>query len=32
VLESGRVVQQGAWDDLRRAPATPLLQSLLAPL
>ncbi len=32
VLEAGRIVQQGAWDDLRRAPATPLLQSLLAPL
>src|SRR6267378_3713653 len=32
VLEAGRVVQQGAWDDLRRSPVTPLLQSLLAPL
>ncbi|HSY49941.1 MAG TPA: ABC transporter ATP-binding protein [Thermoanaerobaculia bacterium] len=32
VLEQGRIVQQGSWDDLYRAPATPLLRSLLAPL
>lgn len=32
VLEQGRIVQQGSWEDLCRAPATPLLQSLLAPL
>jgi molybdate transport system ATP-binding protein len=32
VLEQGRVVQRGCWTELYRAPATPLLQSLLAPL
>ncbi|HLW55531.1 MAG TPA: ATP-binding cassette domain-containing protein [Candidatus Angelobacter sp.] len=32
VLEQGQVVQQGSWQELCRAPATPLLESLLAPL
>lgn len=32
VLEEGRLVQRGAWDELYSAPATPLLRSLLAPL
>jgi molybdate transport system ATP-binding protein len=32
VLEDGRVVQDAPWAALRRAPATPLLASLLAPL
>jgi len=32
VLEHGRVVQSGTWEELHRAPATPLLRSLLAPL
>jgi ABC-type sulfate/molybdate transport systems ATPase subunit len=32
VLEQGRIVQQGTWEELCRAPATPLLGSLLAPL
>jgi ABC-type sulfate/molybdate transport systems ATPase subunit len=32
VLEHGRTVQSGTWDELRKAPATPLLSSLLAPL
>jgi len=32
VLEQGRTVQQGTWEELGRAPATPLLASLLAPL
>lgn len=32
VLEQGRIVQQGTWEELSRAPATPLLASLLAPL
>ena len=32
VLEAGGVVQFGAWDDLRKAPATPLLECLLEPL
>jgi len=32
VLEHGKVVQSGSWDELRGAPATPLLRSLLAPL
>ncbi len=32
VLEQGRIVQQGTWEELCRAPATPLLRSLLAPL
>jgi len=32
VLEQGTVVQSGTWEELRSAPATPLLRSLLAPL
>jgi len=32
VLEQGRIVQQGSWEELSRDPATPLLRSLLAPL
>jgi molybdate transport system ATP-binding protein len=32
VLEEGRIVQSGSWSELYRAPATPLLGSLLAPL
>jgi ABC-type sulfate/molybdate transport systems ATPase subunit len=32
VLEQGRIVQSGCWSELYRTPATPLLQSLLAPL
>jgi ABC-type sulfate/molybdate transport systems ATPase subunit len=32
VLEHGKVVQSGTWEELRSAPATPLLRSLLAPL
>jgi len=32
VLEEGKVVQRGNWNDLYGAPATPLLRSLLAPL
>ena len=32
VLERGHIVQQGSWEELCRAPATPLLGSLLAPL
>jgi len=32
VLEQGKIVQQGSWEELYRAPATPLLRSLLAPL
>lgn len=32
VLEHGRVVQQTTWEELCKAPATPLLRSLLAPL
>jgi len=32
VLEEGKIVQQGPWEELCRAPATPLLRSLLAPL
>jgi molybdate transport system ATP-binding protein len=32
VLEHGRVVQRGSWQELCGAPATPLLASLLAPL
>lgn len=32
VLEQGRIVQRGGWSELYRAPATPLLSSLLAPL
>jgi ABC-type sulfate/molybdate transport systems ATPase subunit len=31
VLEAGRIVQAGDWNELRRAPATPLLAQLLAP-
>jgi ABC-type sulfate/molybdate transport systems ATPase subunit len=32
VLEKGKVVQRGSWEDLRRSPATDLLPSLLSPL
>ena len=32
VLEEGKVVQRGTWEELCRAPATPLLASLLSPL
>lgn len=32
VLEHGRIVQQGTWDELYSTPATPLLRSLLAPV
>jgi ABC-type sulfate/molybdate transport systems ATPase subunit len=32
VIEQGRVVQQGTWEELCRDPATPLLRSLLSPL
>jgi ABC-type sulfate/molybdate transport systems ATPase subunit len=32
VVEDGRVVQDGTWETLRAAPATPLLRELLAPL
>jgi ABC-type methionine transport system ATPase subunit len=32
VIEDGRVVQQGEWDEVYSDPATPLLRSLLAPL
>ena len=32
VLEQGKIVQRGSWSELYRAPATPLLSSLLAPL
>jgi molybdate transport system ATP-binding protein len=32
VIEDGKVVQRGAWDELASAPATPLLRSLLSPL
>lgn len=32
VLEQGRIVQSGSWSQLYNAPATPLLESLLAPL
>jgi len=32
VLEHGTIVQQGPWDELYGAPATPLLRSLLAPI
>src|SRR5712671_4836835 len=32
VLEEGRIVQSGTWTELYSAPATPLLESLLAPL
>jgi len=32
VLEQGKIVQEGSWEELSRDPATPLLRSLLAPL
>ena len=32
VLEQGKIIQRGSWTELYRAPATPLLGSLLAPL
>jgi ABC-type sulfate/molybdate transport systems ATPase subunit len=32
VLEKGRVVQEGAWEELHSSPATPLLKSLLEPV
>lgn len=32
VLEDGKIVQRGGWDELCNAPATPLLSSLLAAL
>jgi molybdate transport system ATP-binding protein len=32
VMEDGQAMQRGAWDELYRNPATPLLRSLLAPL
>lgn len=32
VLEEGQIVQQGTWQELTSAPATPLLRSLLSPL
>jgi len=32
VIEQGKIVQRGSWHELHNAPATPLLQSLLAPL
>ena len=32
VIEQGKIVQRGSWCELHSAPATPLLQSLLAPL
>ena len=32
VIEQGKIVQRGSWCELHNAPATPLLQSLLAPL
>jgi ABC-type sulfate/molybdate transport systems ATPase subunit len=32
VLEHGRIVQKGTWNELCKAPATPLLRSLLAPI
>lgn len=32
VIEQGRIVQRGSWNELLHAPATPLLGSLLAPL
>ena len=31
-VEEGRIVQVGTWDELRRKPATPLLERLIAPL
>ncbi|HET9284681.1 MAG TPA: hypothetical protein VFR24_22240, partial [Candidatus Angelobacter sp.] len=32
VLEHGKIAQSGTWEEIRSAPATPLLRSLLAPL
>jgi len=32
VIEQGKIVQRGSWHELHNAPATPLLQSLLATL
>ncbi len=32
VIEAGQVVQTGSWEELRRAPKTPLLARLLEPL
>jgi ABC-type sulfate/molybdate transport systems ATPase subunit len=32
VIERGKIVQVGAWEELHAAPSTPLLKSLLAPL
>lgn len=32
VLERGKVIQQGKWEEVERAPATPLLRGLLSPL
>jgi molybdate transport system ATP-binding protein len=32
VLEDGKIVQHGTWEELCQAPATPLLRSLLSPL
>lgn len=32
VLEQGKIIQQGTWEELCAAPATALLRSLLAPL
>ncbi len=32
VIEHGRVIQQGEWAQVRNAPATELLEKLLAPL
>ena len=32
VLEQGKIVQEGTWEELCRDPGTPLLRSLLAPL
>ena len=32
VLEQGKIIQQGTWEELENAPSTPLLRSLLAPL
>jgi ABC-type sulfate/molybdate transport systems ATPase subunit len=32
VLEQGNIVQQASWEEICRAPATPLLRSLLSPL
>ena len=32
VMEGGRIIQQGSWNDVREHPATPLLRSLLTAL